>query len=249
MFSYIINNNNNNIKIVCYYDYELRLLLPIKKRCFTTAFEDKYDHQQVKRFNQEWFLPIKKRCFVTFEDDQQVKKLTEDAIIKKPESVLMEKKKKRKMPKKMVHGLVVNNDSTDQLKRFITGEMFGLDMKLVIQKSLYESDLNTTQNRLNMPVKQLVTRPHEFLTDDEMRVIEDGGKDGMEVKVVGPTMKMFEKPLRLKTWHMKNTDNFVLKTNWNEFVGRNKMVLKTYTMVQVWSFRKERELCFAIVPV
>ncbi|XP_076881693.1 B3 domain-containing protein At2g32645-like [Bidens hawaiensis] len=161
----------------------------------------------------------------------------------------MEKKKKRKMPKTMVCGQVANNDSTDRLKWFITGEMFGLDMKLVIQKPLYESDLNTTQNRLNMPVKQLVTRPHEFLTVDEMRVIEDGSKDGMEVKEVGPTMRMHEKPLRLKTWHMKNTNNFVLKTKWNEFVASNKMALKTYTMIQVWSFRKDRELCFAIVPV
>ncbi|XP_076898830.1 B3 domain-containing protein At2g32645-like [Bidens hawaiensis] len=122
-------------------------------------------------------------------------------------------------------------------------------MKLVIQKPLYESDLNTNKNGLNMPVKQLVTRPHEFMTVHEMRVMEDGRVDGMEVKVVGPSMKMYEKPLRLKTWHMKNTDNFVLKTKWNEFVASNKMVFKTYTVIQVWSFRKDRELCYAIVPV
>ncbi|KAJ0691618.1 putative DNA-binding pseudobarrel domain superfamily [Helianthus annuus] len=96
------------------------------------------------------------------------------------------------------------------MKWFITGEMYGLDMKLVIQKVLYESDMKKDQNRLNMPIKQLATKPHEFLTDDEIRMVD---KDGVEVRVVGSKMQMYAKPLRLKKWPMKKTDNYVLKTN------------------------------------
>ncbi|XP_076955212.1 B3 domain-containing protein At2g31720-like [Bidens hawaiensis] len=148
---------------------------------------------------------------------------------------------------KLDSGMLMNEDITVQLKRFITGEMYGLDMKLVIQKTLFESDLNTTQNRLNMPIKQLLTRPHEFLTAEEIHVVNES-KEGIEVRVVGPAMQMYKRPLRLKMWHMKRNDNYVLKTNWNNFVADNK-VLEKHKKIQVWSFRKHRQLCFAIVPV
>ncbi|KAJ0452429.1 putative DNA-binding pseudobarrel domain superfamily [Helianthus annuus] len=155
-------------------------------------------------------------------------------------------KKKRKMPKKKERVPVVNNESIVQLKRFITGEMGGLDMKLVIQKVLYESDMKKDQSRLKMPILQLKT-PHKFLTDEEIRMIDES-KDGMEVRVVGAKLRMYERPLWLKKWHLKQTDNYVLKTNWNKFVADND-VLKKDTMIQVWAFRKNRKLCFAIVPV
>ncbi|KAJ0683266.1 putative DNA-binding pseudobarrel domain superfamily [Helianthus annuus] len=156
-------------------------------------------------------------------------------------------KKKRKMPKKTERVPVMNNDSIVQLKRLITGEMGGLDMKLVIQKVLYESDMKKDQSRLNMPILQLKTQPHQFLTDEEIRMIDES-KDGMEVRVVGSKLRMYERPLWLKKWHLKETDNYVLKTNWNKFVADNED-LKKDTMIQVWAFRKNRKLCFAIVPV
>ncbi|KAF5762094.1 putative DNA-binding pseudobarrel domain superfamily [Helianthus annuus] len=177
---------------------------------------------------------------------------TERVMIKKRKlCVLMEEdnnnKKKRKMPKKMERVPVVNNESIVQLKRFITGEMGGLDMKLVIQKILYESDMKKDQSRLNMPILQLKTQPHQFLTDEEMRMVDES-KDGMEVRVVGSKLRMYERPLWLKKWHLEQTDKYVLKTNWNKFVADNED-LKKDTMIQVWAFRKNRKLCFAIVPV
>ncbi|KAJ0651020.1 putative DNA-binding pseudobarrel domain superfamily [Helianthus annuus] len=96
-----------------------------------------------------------------------------------------------------------------------------------------------------MPIKQLETKPHEFLTDDEIRMVD---KVGIEVRIVGSRMQMYAKPLWLKKWPMKKTDNYVLKTNWNNFVADNEG-LKKDKMIQVWAFRKDRQLCFAIVPV
>ncbi|KAI3796234.1 hypothetical protein L1987_38900 [Smallanthus sonchifolius] len=156
--------------------------------------------------------------------------------------------KKRKMPKKIDRGSVVDDDTTERLKRFITGEMYGIHMKLVIQKILYESDMSTNQNRLNLPVKQLEIHPDEFLTADEKRTVDES-KEGIEVRVVGPMLQMYEKSLWLKMWHMKHSNNYVLKKNWNNFAADNKGVLKRDTVIQVWSFRKDRQLCFAIVPV
>ncbi|KAM0029475.1 putative DNA-binding pseudobarrel domain superfamily [Helianthus debilis subsp. tardiflorus] len=186
-----------------------------------------------------------------FQHDHREDALAADKVmIKKRKSCLLlendsNKKKIRKMSKKMKCGPVVNDDSIVRLKRFITGEMYGLDMKLVIQKVLYESDMKKDQNRLNMPIKQLVTKPHEFLTDDEIRMVD---KDGIEVRVVGSMMQMYARPLWLKKWPMKKSDNYVLKTNWNNFVVDNEG-LKKETMIQVWAFRKDRQLCFAIVHV
>ncbi|KAL8256124.1 hypothetical protein R6Q59_031191 [Mikania micrantha] len=185
------------------------------------------------------------RCFASFEKELLARR--EALATDQNEN----KTKKRKVVRLMEREPVVEHDqvdATEWLHRFITGEMYGIDMKLVIEKKLYGSDLNANQNRLNMPIKQLKTRPDEFLTADEIRTVY-GTKEGIAVRVVGPMLQMYEKSLWLKTWHMKHTDNFVLKTNWYRFVEEHIRVLKKDTMIQVWSFRKDRQLCFAIVPV
>ncbi|GJX32383.1 hypothetical protein Tco_0242238 [Tanacetum coccineum] len=40
-----------------------------------------------------------------------------------------------------------------------------------------------------------------------------------------------------------------LKINWVDFVEANKKVLKEKATIQVWSFRKDEQLCFAVVCV
>lgn len=154
-------------------------------------------------------------------------------------------KQKRKIQKKMEHVPVVINEVTEKLERFITGEMNGLDAKLVIQKILYPSDLKRSQNRLNMPIKQLKTL--DFLTTEEKKDLED--EKNIKVRLVGPRLQMYPKPMELKAWRMKKTKNYVLKTNWNKFVKDNKKYLKEKSKIQVWSFRKDEQLCFALAVV
>nr|GEV57929.1 integrase, catalytic region, zinc finger, CCHC-type, peptidase aspartic, catalytic [Tanacetum cinerariifolium] len=74
-------------------------------------------------------------------------------------------KKKRRIRPKVDHGPVVKNEVTERLQKFITDEMNGSDLKLVIHKVLYMSDLEPGQNRLNLPLKQLLTE--DFLSDEE----------------------------------------------------------------------------------
>ncbi|GKD84422.1 B3 domain-containing protein, DNA-binding pseudobarrel domain protein [Tanacetum coccineum] len=154
-------------------------------------------------------------------------------------------KKKKKLAKKVIPTEVVSNEVTERLKEFITNEMNGSDMRLVIQKVLFTSDVSRCQNRLNMPYKKLET--HDFLTDDESRMADD--EEGVKVRLVGPNLQMYEEPVWLKTWNMTSTKNYVFKINWSNFVDANKADLKAHKKIQVWSFRIDEQLCFAIACV
>ncbi|KAL7605250.1 putative B3 domain-containing protein At3g24850 [Lactuca sativa] len=139
---------------------------------------------------------------------------------------------------------IVKNQITQELEEFITNKLKGKEAKVVIQKTLFSSDLRKNQNRLSMPMKQL--KPDEFLRKNEKEDLENG----MELKVglLGPRLEMHKKPMMLKMWRMKSTKNYVLKTNWNEFVMVNEKDFKNKenTEIQVWSFRIDEDLCFAI---
>nr|GFA11081.1 hypothetical protein [Tanacetum cinerariifolium] len=142
--------------------------------------------------------------------------------------------------------IMVKNEVTERLQKFITGdEMNGSEPKLVIQKVLYMSDLKQDQNRLNLPLKKLETE--DFLMIEEKLALENEYK--IEVRLVGPTLKMYKEPMRLVIWNMTNTKNLVLKTNWYRFVEDNKEHVKELSKIQLWSFRKDQQLCFAIAVV
>ncbi|CAI9278711.1 unnamed protein product [Lactuca saligna] len=138
---------------------------------------------------------------------------------------------------------IVKNQITQELEEFITNKLKGKEAKVVMEKTLYKSDLEKNQNRLNMPMKQVI-EPDEFLRKNEKDDLENGKE--FEVKLWGPRLKKHEKRMMLKMWHMKSTSNYVLKTNWNHFVMANKKDLEINKKIQVWSFRRKEKLCFAI---
>ncbi|GKA30324.1 B3 domain-containing protein, DNA-binding pseudobarrel domain protein [Tanacetum coccineum] len=139
--------------------------------------------------------------------------------------------------------VVDSDDVITELQEFITSdEINGSDIKLVIKKRVYT---RPTQNWLNMPFKHLET--HDFLTPEEKQVLGDGSE--IEVALVGPNLQMYKKPMSLTIGGMWKNKNYVLKTNWSDFVGVNKDVLKEGTAIQVWSFRNDEQLCFAVVCV
>ncbi|XP_076926841.1 putative B3 domain-containing protein At2g27410 [Bidens hawaiensis] len=157
------------------------------------------------------------------------------------------KKKKRTVPKQVVRTPAVINDVTERLKEFVVNGMKGTELTLVIQKILYKSDTKKVLNRLNMPVIQL--EANTFLTDDEKRVL-DKSEGEIEVRVLGPTLEMYENPMKLRKWRMLRTENYVLTTNWYRFRSKNKLLLKRNSKIQVWSFRgRDKRLCFAVACV
>ncbi|XP_076918910.1 putative B3 domain-containing protein At2g27410 [Bidens hawaiensis] len=155
-------------------------------------------------------------------------------------------KKKRKVPKKYVRMPVVINEVTKRLNEFVTNELNGTELQLVIQKRLYYSDRLQSQNRLSIPVKQMESV--EFLTTDETRTLNTK-ENKIEVLLVGPTLKVYNKPMELTMWNMQSSVNYVLKSHWFEFWSENKACLKEDSKIQVWSFRRGRQLCFAVVCV
>nr|GEV57927.1 B3 domain-containing protein, DNA-binding pseudobarrel domain protein [Tanacetum cinerariifolium] len=109
--------------------------------------------------------------------------------------------KKKRIRPKVDRGPVVKNEVTKRLQKFITNETNGSDLKLVIQKVLYMYDLAPRQNRLNLPLKQLLTE--DFLSDQERWILESDGE--IKVRLVGPNLKMFKEPMELKIWDMTRT--------------------------------------------
>ncbi|KAK1425576.1 hypothetical protein QVD17_20930 [Tagetes erecta] len=155
-------------------------------------------------------------------------------------------KRKKMVPQKSIRTPVVNNEVTKRLKEFIVNVIKGTELRLVIQKKVFKSDTDKGLNRLNMPIKQLES--NEFLREDERRILRK--ENEIEVMVLGPTLEMYERPMKLKMWHMTNSVNYVLTTSWHSFWKENKKDLDKDSKIQVWSFRRDDEkLCFAVVRV
>ncbi|CAF1865262.1 unnamed protein product [Brassica oleracea var. botrytis] len=120
----------------------------------------------------------------------------------------------------------------------------GMEARLVIaDKVLYASDVKQSQARLMLPANKVLSK-EEFLRDEEIRVLEGDAKatrkEGVQAIFLDPNyitygvwLKQWKKNLVLSGW------NPVL-AGYNEFEEGEKFDL--------WSFRREEKLHFALVP-
>ena len=129
----------------------------------------------------------------------------------------------------------------ENFKEHIVGKMGGSDWLLVIQKILFYSDVNPGASRFSIPFSQIQT--HEFLYKKEAEDLNENKV--MEVRLLDPSLK--EKTLTFKKWRMGKCSTYVLTKMWN-WVAKNNQ-LKIDDVVQLWSFRVESKLCFALVKV
>ncbi|KAK3040301.1 hypothetical protein RJ639_028216 [Escallonia herrerae] len=124
----------------------------------------------------------------------------------------------------------------------------GSDVKLVIQKGLYATDVNDNHNRLSIPA---LTASKGFLTEDEEKRHENhnGYVESVDVKLIEP--KGGDPAiLSFRRWNMKKKSGkssacYVLTSNWNAVKKRNG--LEENMVIQLWSFRVQGELWFALV--
>ncbi|KAK6275391.1 hypothetical protein POUND7_005100 [Theobroma cacao] len=130
-------------------------------------------------------------------------------------------------------------DLPENFKEHIVSKMGGSDWLLVIQKPVFFSDVNPGANRLSIPFSQI--QRHEFLCKKEVEYLND--KKDMQVRLVEPSLE--ETTLSFRRWNMKNSSMYVLTKTWNSVVKNNQ--LKIDDVVQLWSFRVESSLCFALV--
>ncbi|GMN37708.1 hypothetical protein TIFTF001_042674 [Ficus carica] len=118
----------------------------------------------------------------------------------------------------------------------------------VIQKSLFQTDLEKVENRLSMTLKQIAS--DDFLTEEEKGTLvtrkTDGGLEGIEVGFIEPDKELRKTEMMLKKWDSKSSSSYVFSRNWHKVAQRNK--LKVGDIVQIWFFRsREGKPCFAVV--
>ncbi|KAJ1377437.1 hypothetical protein SESBI_48892 [Sesbania bispinosa] len=132
-------------------------------------------------------------------------------------------------------------------------EMEGREVKLVIQKQLFKSDLNSNNGRFSIPIQQIRHDARDFLTEtDEFCLKERKGEGknqrlvGFPVAVLDPSLKLYN--MCFKKWKMEHTEVYNITSGWNELLRNN--CLKAKDTVQLWSFRSNsNQLCFALVKL
>ncbi|KAE8690823.1 SET domain protein 16 isoform 1 [Hibiscus syriacus] len=154
-------------------------------------------------------------------------------------SGLKPKLKRRK--KQKPQSLIPTPDMPDRFKRYILEDMGGSGLVLVIQKTLFFSDVNHTASRFSVPFSQV--KSHDFLT----KIEADGlaHKKPMQVCFLDPSME--KTTMTFNRWDMGKNSLYVMIGSWNSVVESNK--LKKDEIVQLWSFRMNSQLCFALVRV
>ncbi|GFY96903.1 hypothetical protein Acr_11g0012090 [Actinidia rufa] len=130
----------------------------------------------------------------------------------------------------------------------------GSDLVLVIQKPLFATDVSKNHYRLSMPFNQI---KNQFLSRNEKDALmnQNGvGVPEMEVFLIEPSCQK-ETKMNLKIWAMhkgpkckaKVSYMYSLGKHWNEVVSGNG--LEEGMTVQVWAFRVDGNLGFALVRV
>ncbi|GAV70908.1 DUF313 domain-containing protein [Cephalotus follicularis] len=141
-------------------------------------------------------------------------------------------------------------DMPEKMKDLITRKMNGTHLVRVIQKRLYQTDTGNIQNRLSIPFNQIIHNEEFFLTPKEVEILK--GRGEIQTTMVEPSLAISQEKMVLKQWDMnkptgKTSSMYALRTGWNYLRERNG--LKKFDIVQLWSFRVNGELYFALFKV
>ncbi|KAI8548164.1 hypothetical protein RHMOL_Rhmol07G0251100 [Rhododendron molle] len=130
----------------------------------------------------------------------------------------------------------------------------GCELKLVIQKLLSISDVDRKKYRMSIPIGEI---RNEFLRSEEKAMFDSGeekGKiKGIEVELIEPSCERVT-TLSLRKWWMNkgngktNPIYNLANINWYKKVVLGNG-LGEKTVVQLWAFRVEGKLQFALVKV
>jgi hypothetical protein len=129
-------------------------------------------------------------------------------------------------------------------------QLEGSDVMLVMQKELTKTDLSKNHGRLSIPEKQVINE--KFLEPNEKSSLhydrKEGRKrrDGMSMSVLDPSLELWDR-MFIKKWRMVKSETYNITGDWYKLVKKNN--LKEGQKVQVWSFRRHRQLCFALVKL
>ncbi|PQQ14667.1 hypothetical protein Pyn_30961 [Prunus yedoensis var. nudiflora] len=172
------------------------------------------------------------------------------------------KKKEKKVYIKNNKGPTLDHhpDLPENFKKMIIGQMNGTELRCLIQKELFKSDVNGSLNRFSLPPNQVLC--NDFLTPNEIEALKErkekknhdqgslkSPSPSLKVPFIDPSLKLKE-GINLTMWTLSNseTKTYVLRTTWGKVVRENKLV--PGDVIQVWSFRaNNNQLHLAIVVV
>ncbi|XP_004510009.1 B3 domain-containing protein At3g25182-like [Cicer arietinum] len=124
----------------------------------------------------------------------------------------------------------------------------GTNVRYVMCKKLFKTDLNVNNNRLSMPLKKIKC---DFLTEIEKNILDTKEEDkplGLEVIVLDPSFREFTMSLKLwkmpKKSKMHSTCVYNLIKNWRFLVSQNNF--KEDQELNIWSFRVNGKLHFLL---
>ncbi|KAK8592921.1 hypothetical protein V6N13_043450 [Hibiscus sabdariffa] len=138
-------------------------------------------------------------------------------------------------------------DLPETFKGKIKG-MEGSEVKFIIQKRLYSTDLSKHHGRLSVPQNKVKAK---FISSEEKKVLEGGSNQGIEALIIEPCLR--RKEVSLKRWEMKKQTGkpssvvYAITRGWNSVAEDNE--LKQGHLIQIGSFRANSKLCFALVIV
>jgi hypothetical protein len=123
----------------------------------------------------------------------------------------------------------------------------GRDLKLVIQKKLYPSDLKDSYARLSIPKGQMRA---EFLSEEDQMNLQQKEADGVRCKglrvpLIEPCLE--ESTISLKRWKFGSSNSYILSSPWNQVVANNG--LKCEDIIQLWSFKVGHKPCLALIKL
>ncbi|PON97580.1 B3 domain-containing protein [Trema orientale] len=141
-------------------------------------------------------------------------------------------------------------DMPRAMSDFVKGRlMSGSQEVFIIKKMLMQSDLQSGQNRLSMPLRSI--KSNNFLSDDEIstltRRLDDGHYQGMPVHCYFHPYSAEEgSDMVLKKWEYHNgSTSYVLTKNWYKVASRKGFNVGDF--VGIWFFRDTNgEPCFAL---
>ncbi|PIN12165.1 hypothetical protein CDL12_15239 [Handroanthus impetiginosus] len=110
---------------------------------------------------------------------------------------------------------------------------------LVVQKELTKTDVSTGHGRLSVHYSKV---RNEFLKRSE---VDELDKEKGRVKAILVQPCLDECEISLRNW--KSNSEYALVHDWNKVCSRNG--LKEGMKIQLWSFRRNTELCFALVQL
>ncbi|KAK4737809.1 hypothetical protein R3W88_001506 [Solanum pinnatisectum] len=147
--------------------------------------------------------------------------------------------------------VIINRELSIEFKNHITFIKGSLEStKLVVEKILFDTDVNPIEEMLSIPQKQMSSK---FLKTGEEKLLStrNGAKMSvMNVSLIEPSCQVDQ--IKLKIWTMnknngKTSSSYVLVKYCNNVTKRNG--LKKRMKLQLWAFQKGENLCFALVKV